>query len=297
MNINRDYLSNNNTYQNNTPNYIVVHNTDNFNAGANAKAHAKAQHDGNFANMSCHYYVDDGDIVYQAAPHNRGCWHVGVNYGGKLYGLASNRTSVGIEMCVQAGYNYEKAFQNTVALCKILMKELGIPADRVIQHYDACAKNCPSQIRKKGDWARFKKLISEGTSSIPSGNVTTNTEANIDKYYRVRKSWTDSRSQTGAYRSLENAKKSCPAGYTVYDWNGKAVYTSGGSSVPFTVRVSIDDLNIRTGAGTDYAKTGSKTGKGTFTIVEVKTGKGSDTGWGKLKSGAGWISLDYAARV
>ena len=67
--------------------------------------------------------------------------------------------------------------------------------------------------------------------------------------------------------------------------------------MPFKVKVDILDLRIRTGAGTDYAKTGEYTGKGVFTITEVKAGKGSTAGWGKLKSGAGWISLDYATRL
>lgn len=67
--------------------------------------------------------------------------------------------------------------------------------------------------------------------------------------------------------------------------------------VPFMVRVTATDLNIRTGPGTDYKKTGKYTGKGSFTITEVKSGKGSDAGWGKLMSGAGWISLDFATRI
>lgn len=67
--------------------------------------------------------------------------------------------------------------------------------------------------------------------------------------------------------------------------------------VPFSVQVDILDLNIRTGAGTNYAKTGETTGKGVFTIVEVKAGQGASAGWGRLKSGAGWISLDYATRL
>lgn len=66
---------------------------------------------------------------------------------------------------------------------------------------------------------------------------------------------------------------------------------------PFMVRVSITGLNIRKGPGTDTEKTGKCTGVGVFTIVEVKAGIGSDSGWGKLKSGAGWISLDYCKRV
>lgn len=212
MNINTSFISNNNSYAGQTPVYIVIHNTDNYAKGANAKAHAKAQHDGNFKGYSAHVYVDDTE-AYQALPYNRGAWHVGVNYGGRLFGTVNNRNSVGIEMCVQAGYNYEKAFQNTVQVCKQLMKQLGIPADRVVQHYDVCAKNCPSAIRAKGDWNRFKQLIGAKT-----------TTPTVDKYYRTRKSWADSKSQIGAYKSLENAKKEWKQGYTIYDWNGKAVY-------------------------------------------------------------------------
>ena len=74
------------------------------------------------------------------------------------------------------------------------------------------------------------------------------------------------------------------SGYTVYDWNGKAVYgaeVSGGSGstgefsnadCPFLVKVSIDNLNIRKGAGTNTAKTGAYTGKG----AETQCGKGRD---------------------
>ena len=67
--------------------------------------------------------------------------------------------------------------------------------------------------------------------------------------------------------------------------------------VPFRVKVSISNLNIRKGPGTDFAQTGKCTGVGVFTIVEVEPGKGSNKGWGKLKSGAGWIALDYAKEV
>ena len=66
---------------------------------------------------------------------------------------------------------------------------------------------------------------------------------------------------------------------------------------PFFVRVNIARLNIRTGPGTDYSLTGKYTGKGVFTIVEATNGIGSNSGWGKLKSGAGWISLDYATKL
>lgn len=69
------------------------------------------------------------------------------------------------------------------------------------------------------------------------------------------------------------------------------------TTTEFKVKVLIKDLNIRKGPGTTYAKTGKYTGTGTFTITEKKSGTGSKKGWGKLKSGAGWISLDYVKEM
>lgn len=84
-------------------------------------------------------------------------------------------------------------------------------------------------------------------------------------------------------------------GLTKYDV--AASTTPANDGCPFLVRVDIDNLNIRKGAGTNYVRTGKYTGKGIFTIMEVKSGTGSAKGWGRLKSGAGWIALDYASRV
>lgn len=64
---------------------------------------------------------------------------------------------------------------------------------------------------------------------------------------------------------------------------------------PYKVRVTVSKLNIRKGPGTDYAKTGKFTGVGVFTIIEEADGKGASR-WGRLKSRAGWISLDYVTK-
>lgn len=72
------------------------------------------------------------------------------------------------------------------------------------------------------------------------------------------------------------------------------------SDVPYLAYVSINNLSIRKGPGTNFDKTGV-TGVGVFTIVEVQNGTGSNTGWGLLKSYQknrnGWISLDYCKKV
>ena len=111
MNINQQYISERNSYSGQIPRYIVIHNTDNYSTDADARAHAMAQYHGNFDGYSAHVYVDDKS-AYQAMPYSRGAWHVGVNYGGRLFGTVNNRNSVGIEMCVQAGFDYDKAFAN-----------------------------------------------------------------------------------------------------------------------------------------------------------------------------------------
>ena len=100
------------------------------------------------------------------------------------------------------------------------------------------------------------------------------------------------------------ANKACPGQY-LYDRHGAiaaAVNEILGSSTtqapeaapeavqgfpatPFTVHVIIPDLNYRSGPGMSYAVKG-QTGKGVFTVTEVQDG------WGKLKSGAGWIYLE-----
>lgn len=159
-------------------------------------------------------------------------------------------------------------------------------------------KSCP------GNWlySRLSDLAAKVTAEL--GGTSGGIDNPSGQMYRVRKTWADAKSQKGAYKVLANAKKCADdnPGYSVFDESGRNVYTgktasSGTSDVPFKVKVSISDLNIRKGPGTNYAKTGKYTGKGVFTITEVKSGQGSDAGWGKLKSNAGWISLDYCTKV
>ena len=60
---------------------------------------------------------------------------------------------------------------------------------------------------------------------------------------------------------------------------------------PYLVKINTDVLNVRVGPGTNY-RIATQVKKGNvFTIV---TEKGD---WGKLKSGAGWIHLDYTKKV
>lgn len=111
------------------------------------------------------------------------------------------------------------------------------------------------------------------------------------------------------------ANKSCPGDY-LYNLHGEIAAEvtkrlSGGSSstttpsagasggsqtaVNYTVKVTATNLNIRSGPGTNYGTKGTIK-PGVYTIVAEADGSGASK-WGKLKSGAGWISLDYATKT
>lgn len=78
---------------------------------------------------------------------------------------------------------------------------------------------------------------------------------------------------------------------------GKSVETTKPASfTAYKVKVTADVLNIRKGAGTNYGISGTIKDKGIYTIVAESNGTGA-TKWGKLKSGAGWISLDWCKKV
>lgn len=61
--------------------------------------------------------------------------------------------------------------------------------------------------------------------------------------------------------------------------------------VSYLVKISVDILNVRSGPGTGYRINTQVRKNQVYTIVDEKNG------WGKLKSGAGWISLQYARKI
>ena len=68
------------------------------------------------------------------------------------------------------------------------------------------------------------------------------------------------------------------------------------SKVPYKVRITATDLRIRKGPGINTAIVQKAIAPGVYTIVSEATGEGA-TKWGKLKSGVGWVSLDYCKKL
>lgn len=282
-----------------------------------------------------HGFIDGNDgTVYQTLPWNHRGWHGGGS---------SNNTHIGLEMCEPACIKYtggatftcsdtatakavaKRTYEAAVELFAFLCSEYDLDplADGVIiSHAEGYKRGIASN---HGDpehlWKQlgmgytmdgFRKAVKAAMGEeIPTDTSDTATKEYPEKltsgYYRVRKTWADSKSQVGTYRILSNAKAKADenTGYSVFDNDGNVVYAPSAAKVeaeteaafePYRVRIRITNLNIRKGPGTNYGKTGQFTGAGVFTIIAESDGAGASK-WGKLKSGAGWISLDYATKL
>lgn len=263
----------------NKPNYVVIHETDNWNHGADAEAHANAMKNGNLKG-TVHYYVDSQQ-TYQTLEHQDGAWAVGDGHG--KYGI-SNFNSINIEICVNPETDYYVAVDRAEQLAAILLNQYGWDTTHLKRHYDASRKHCPRRILDEGLWAGF---VEKTKSYMKKSTGATTTPAAASQIYRVRTAWNKAASQIGAYKVLENAKANCPEGYSVFDSTGKKVYEhkkETASDGSFQVQVTSKVLRIRKSASINAAILGY-TGKGIFTITKTSGD------WGYLKSGAGWINL------
>ncbi|QQP14783.1 N-acetylmuramoyl-L-alanine amidase [Lysinibacillus agricola] len=124
--------------KNNAKKYIVVHETDNTNIGADADAHARLQVNGNSRQASWHWQVDDKEAV-QSFEHYWECWGAGTYIG--------NKQGIQVEICVNSDGNYLKAVQNAASLIAKIIKDENIALQNIVQHNYFSGKNCPRNIR------------------------------------------------------------------------------------------------------------------------------------------------------
>lgn len=199
----------------------------------------------------------------------------------------------------------DKAYKSLINLCVDICKRNGIKeliftgdaSGNLTQHNYFAATDCPGAYLK----SKFPEIAKEVNKRLNNTITPTNNNSTTGSkvLYRVRKSWTDSKSQIGAFANYDNAvaaAKKAGAGFSVYDSSGKKLFTVSNSKANYKVKVTTDYLNIRKGAGTNYEIVGAIEDEGVYTITEEKNGTGA-TKWGKLKSGAGWISLDYTEKI
>ncbi len=206
---------------------VTIHNTDDIKTASGttpAEQYTRATVNGNMKDVRVHYYVDE-KCAWQNLPHDLSGWHAADGNGN------GNRRTIAIECIMSSAYNADdqKAEDNAARLAAALLKQYGLGIDCLFTHthwlnvrdgikgsVDTLNtkrnpyKYCPAYILPH--WEKFKAKVQAYLAD--------------DELYRVRKTWDDAKSQTGAFKSLDNAKKSCKAGYSVFNENGTAVFTA-----------------------------------------------------------------------
>lgn len=276
MKIIKNYLTNNKCYK--AGRTITVRGLMLHSVGCNqpsAEVFARKWNDPNMSRLICCHGMIDGNTgdVWQFLPWNHRGWHGASGKAGSC-----NNTHIGVEMCEPACIRYVGGSRFTFA-----------EADRA-QAVAVARRTYDSAVQL------FAMLCRQyGLDPLQDGVIISHKEGYA-------------RGIASNHGDPEHLWRQLGMGLTMDDFRQAVKAAMGGATEPepeapagdappYRVRVTSDRLNIRTGRGTDYAKTGRYTGKGVFTLVDVKTGQGSKAGWGRLKSGAGWISLDYAARI
>ena len=164
INITKGYINTHITRLANRPvKYIAVH----YTAGGSSKTGSALNTRNVFLQRkaSADFVVDDGSIV-QINPdlNNYFCWSVGddknsLTGGGRLYGIATNRNTISIEICSnlkkgsspeyanhQGWYYTDASLNNAIKLIRYLMKRFNVPKTNVVRHYDVSGKMCPGII-------------------------------------------------------------------------------------------------------------------------------------------------------
>ena len=292
---------------------VTVHNTDWITVARGttpAEQYTRATVNGNMKDVRVHYYVDN-TCAWQNLPRNLSGWHAADGSGN------GNRRTIAIECIMSSAYNStdKKSEDNCAKLAAALLKQYGLGINHLYTHthwlnvrdgkrgtvdqlntMHNSYKMCPAYILPH--WAEFKKKV----QSYLNAGTSTISAPSTKQLYRVRKSWADTKSQLGAYSSLENAKKACKVGYSVFDSNGKAVYTNSrsgkfakgqavhiGSNVPLFANETTTTPASRLTAGTYYIYDGVPCKLGRYRITTTAANCGR-TPVGKFVTG--YVSWD-----
>ena len=276
-----------------TPEFVVVHNTAN---DASAQNEVKYMISNN-NQVSFHFAVDDKEIV-QGLPLDRNAWACGDGANGK-----GNRKGIQIEICYSksGGARFENAEKNAAKFIAQLLKERGWGVDKVKKHQDFSNKYCPHRTLDKG-WASFVNMIKDYLNEL-NKPVQSTQSSSISVGDKVKVKTTATHYATG--QSMASFVKGSTYEVTridgnklllsdivswVWDYDVDKVgsTTQSNSDNSFLVEIICDELNIRQQADFNSKVVGTVKKGEVFTIVEMSNGLG------KLKSGAGWISIGSA---
>lgn len=274
-----------------TPEFIVVHNTANDATAQNEIKYMIS----NDNQVSFHFAVDDKEVI-QGLPLDRNAWACGDGTNG-----SGNRKGIQVEICYSksGGARFENAEKNAAKFIAQLLKERGWGADKVKKHQDFSNKYCPHRTLDKG-WASFVNMIKDYLNEL-NKPVQSTQSSSISVGDKVKVKTTATHYVTG--QSMASFVKGSTYEVTRIDGNklllsdivswvwhydvDKVGFTTQSSSDnSFLVEIICDELNIRQQADFNSKVVGTVKRGEVFTIIE------EENGLGKLKSGAGYISLN-----
>ena len=270
-----------------TAEFIVVHNTANDATAENEVAYMIR----NKNQVSFHYAVDDQEVV-QGIPITRNAWACGDGANGK-----GNRKGIQVEICYSksGGTRFDQAEKNAAHFIATLLRERGWGIEKVKKHQDFRNKYCPHRTLDKG-WNGFIQMIKSYLNDIP---VTSSSGFKVGEKVRVKESATQyATGQALAWfvkGSIYEVTKVAGDKLLLSDiiswvWIDDVEKVSANTvipkSYPFLVEIICDELNIRQKADFNSKIVGTVKRGEVYTIIQ------EENGLGKLKSGAGYISLN-----
>ena len=277
-----------------TPIGICVHNTSNDAPAKNEVSYMKS----NKNSTSFHVAVDDVEAI-QVIPFNRNAFAAGDGKNGE-----GNRKYIHFEICYSksGGTKFTNAEKRAAKEIAVILKQFGWGINKVKKHQDFSGKYCPHRTLDMG-WTRFTKMIQteldalNGTSSSNSTNTSISFKIG-DKVTVSKTAETYATGQTMAsfvkgntYTVKEVRVDRCLLS-EISSWvYNKDLSLVGSTNTSYTVKITADSLNVRTGPGTNYNVAATVKKGEVYTIIE------ENNGWGKLKSNIGWISLNYTTKA
>ena len=177
-------------------------------------------------------------------------------------GGSANKTHIGVEICeddLTSKEYFEKVYKEATELFAYLCKEFNLnPLTDIICHSEGFKKGIASNHSDVMHWLpKFGKSMDTFRNDVNSLVIGNNISSN-------------------------NAQNS-------------GTIVANNSFKSYLVKINTPELNVRQGAGTNYKINQVVLKNEVYTIVEEKMN--GTTKWGKLKSGAGWISLAYTEKL
>ena len=275
--------------------------------------------------------------VAEILPLNICCWGVGKGAKGSYnYDPAYIQFEICEDDLKNKNY-YNEAFDTAAEYCALLCEKYGIQTENIVGHFEAHKRGYGSNhsdpehwmknfgdnmdnfrkrvadILKKNKNAALKNEVKSGNTEIKKGDLVRISENAVYYNNKPIPEWV--KKQNWYVKEISNDKRAVidknesgtnsimspiNKDYLILVKSGSPgttpVENTAKNNLPYTVKIVSKGLNIRKGAGTDTAKVGRIDDMGVYTIVEEKNGPGA-LKWGKLKSGAGWISLDYTKKL